>query len=311
MINKKLESLEIVERSITYTRTKRKNDSFLDLYEKMKAVNFEPHHRTPSEKTMIEIESGSIIKTVDKRLKSTNRKAKEKDDIERQKSNNKKDDLIMERTTCIEDKEKGNSAIEIIQEKNDIERQKSIIRRGTVKEMIERMERQNNSTLKIANKETSSIQTIRKKDDMIDIEREKGKIMKEIEEERQKDSLIDLVDKEWRHNSLRENDRLKKEIDKRLKSIERSMTKTQDNSLAKLTKKIEILNSPLGKSDIKRDIAVLDIIESSDNEKTDRHTRNTIFHKCKKYGHTKKQCGRHNKIVKQISKLDFEKRYNK
>ena len=50
MINKKLESLEIVERSITYTRTERKNDSFLDLYEKMKAVNFEPHHRTPSRK---------------------------------------------------------------------------------------------------------------------------------------------------------------------------------------------------------------------------------------------------------------------
>ena len=174
--------------------------------------------------------------------------------------------------------------------------------------MIERMERQNNSTLKIANKETSSIQTIQKKDDMIDIEREKGKIMKEIEEERQKDSLIDLVDKEWRHNSLRENDRLKKEIDKRLKLIERSMTETQDNSLAKLTKKIEILNSPLGKSDIKRDIVVLDIIESSDNEKTDRHTRNTIFHKCKKYGHTKKKEW---EIVKQISKLDFEKRYNK
>ena len=39
----------------------------------------------------------------------------------------------MERTTRIEDKEKGNSAIEIIQEKDDIERQKSIIRRGTVK----------------------------------------------------------------------------------------------------------------------------------------------------------------------------------
>ena len=67
------------------------------------------------------------------------------------------------------------------------------------------------------------------------------------------------------------------------------MTETQDNSLAKLTKKIEILISPLGKSDIKRDIAVLDIIESSDNEKTDRHTRNTICHKCKKYGHTKKK----------------------
>ena len=40
MINKKLESLETVERSITYTRTKRKkNDSFLDLYERLKALN--------------------------------------------------------------------------------------------------------------------------------------------------------------------------------------------------------------------------------------------------------------------------------
>ena len=37
------------------------------------------------------------------------------------------------------------------------------------------------------------------------------------------------------------------------------------------------------------------------------HTRNTIYHKCKQYGHTKKQCDRHNKIVKQINKLEFEK----
>ena len=28
---------------------------------------------------------------------------------------------------------------------------------------------------------------------------------------------------------------------------------------------------------------------------------------CKEYEHTKKQCDRHNKIVKQISKLEFEK----
>ena len=32
---------------------------------------------------MIDIESGSIIRTVDERLKSTNRKVDEKDDIER------------------------------------------------------------------------------------------------------------------------------------------------------------------------------------------------------------------------------------
>ena len=35
--------------------------------------------------------------------------------------------------------------------------------------------------------------------------------------------------------------------------------------------------------------------------------RNTIRHKCKQYGYTKKQCDRHNKIVKQISKLEFKK----
>ena len=36
-------------------------------------------------------------------------------------------------------------------------------------------------------------------------------------------------------------------------------------------------------------------------------TGNTFCHKCKQYGHTKKQCDRHNKIIKQINKLEFEK----
>ena len=66
------------------------------------------------------------------------------------------------------------------------------------------------------------------------------------------------------------------------------MTDTQDNSLAELIKKIEILNSPLEKKEIERDVAVLDITETSDNEKNDRRIRNTIFHKCKEYGHIKK-----------------------
>ena len=44
------------------------------------------------------------------------------------------------------------------------------------------------------------------------------------------------------------------------------MTYTQNNSLAVLTKNIEILNSPLDK-DRKRDIVVLDITETLDNEK--------------------------------------------
>ena len=57
-INKKLESLETMERSITNTKVERKNYNFLDLLERMKALNsklekereFEPHHRSPSAK---------------------------------------------------------------------------------------------------------------------------------------------------------------------------------------------------------------------------------------------------------------------
>ena len=64
------------------------------------------------------------------------------------------------------------------------------------------------------------------------------------------------------------------------------MIYTQNESLTKLIKKIEILNSPLEKKE--KDVAVLDITEISNNEKTDRHVRNTICHKCKQYGHTKK-----------------------
>ena len=59
-INKKLESLETMERSITNTKVERKNYNFLDLLERMKVLNsklekereFEPHHRSPLAKTM-------------------------------------------------------------------------------------------------------------------------------------------------------------------------------------------------------------------------------------------------------------------
>ena len=140
----------------------------------------------------------------------------------------------------------------------------------------------------------------------IEVIHKKLDIKDEIEKERQKSTLVELVNKGWTNNSPRNNDSLKEKIDERLKSIERSMIYTQNDSLAKLTKKIEILNSPLD-IDRKRDITVLNTTESLDNEKTNRHIRNTTCHKCKQYEHTKKQYDRHNKIVKQISKLEFEK----
>ena len=87
---------------------------------------------------------------------------------------------------------------------------------------MERMERQ-------SNKETSSIQTIHMK---LDIEKEKDIIRKEKEN----DSLVNLVNKEEKDNSKKSNS-LKEEIDRRLKSIERSMAYAQDYGLLELAKK--------------------------------------------------------------------------
>ena len=92
MINKKLESLENVERSITYTRVERKNDSFLDLLERMKALNsplekereFEPHHRSPLVKTMTDNwhdkQENSLVST-DRLINITCRKDDERNDL--------------------------------------------------------------------------------------------------------------------------------------------------------------------------------------------------------------------------------------
>ena len=144
-----------------------------------------------------------------------------------------------------------------------------MIRKGIVKEMLEKIERQqSNSTL------TNSKETLRKE---IDIEKDIGEERNMIKKEKEDDSL---VKKERTNNSPRNNDSLKEKINERLKSIERFMTYTQDTGLAELAKKVEILNSPFD-IDRERDITVLNTTESSDNEKTDRHIRNTICHKCK------------------------------
>ena len=140
----------------------------------------------------------------------------EEDDIERQENKNKKDGIVKERTTRIEAKGKSSSAIEIIQKKNldiiDKDREKGMKRKCIVKEMLEKIERQNNVKIK----------AIRKKLD----------IKEEIEKERQRSILVELVNKGWTNNSPKNNDSLKEKIDERLESIERSMIYTQNDSLA-------------------------------------------------------------------------------
>ena len=80
-----------------------------------------------------------------------------------------------------------------------------MIRKCIVKEMLEKIERQNDTIVKI--------KTIRNK--------------KDIERERQRSTLVELVNKGWTNNSPKRNDSLKEKINERLKLIERSMMYTQ------------------------------------------------------------------------------------
>ena len=86
MINKKLESLETIERSTLYTKLERKNDSFLDLLERMKALNsereFEPHHRSPLTKTMTENWHINSSRKDDRELKTIPTEKKQNSSIE-------------------------------------------------------------------------------------------------------------------------------------------------------------------------------------------------------------------------------------
>ena len=80
-----------------------------------------------------------------------------------------------------------------------------MLKKGIVKGMIERMERQGNSTLKL----TNSKETLHKKSD-----REKN-IEKEGEMIRKEKENDSLANKEWTNNSPRNNDSLKEKIDER------------------------------------------------------------------------------------------------
>ena len=69
-----------------------------------------------------------------------------------------------------------------------------MIRKGIVKEMLEKIERQNDTIVKI--------EAICKKLDI------KG----DIERERQRSTLVELVNKGWTNNSPKKNDSLKRKM---------------------------------------------------------------------------------------------------
>ena len=148
-INKKLESLEAIERSVT---VERKNDSFLDLYERLKALNsplknereFEPHHRSSSTKTMTDnwyINNNRKDETGLQTLKATDIRV------------DRKTNPIEERVTRIEDKTenfiKERSNIDSVRDIINEDKERDKIRKGMVKETLEKFERPNSENKEV------------------------------------------------------------------------------------------------------------------------------------------------------------------
>ena len=157
-INKKLESLKAIERSVTVERqndstVERKNDSFLDLYERLKTLNsplksereFEPYHRSSSTKTMTDnwhINNNRKDETGLQTLKAICCDIR----IDR------KTNPIEESTTRIEDKRKDlikeTSTIESVRYIMNEDKARDKIRKGMVKETLEKFERPNSERKK-------------------------------------------------------------------------------------------------------------------------------------------------------------------
>ena len=125
----------LVSTGISIHMTDIKNNKKDNLIETIDERN-EDSHVVQKKSRMIEV----------KEERSPTKIMQEEDDIERQENKNKKDGIVKERTTRIEAKGKSSSAIEIIQKKNldiiDKDREKGMIRKGIVKEMLEKIERQ-------------------------------------------------------------------------------------------------------------------------------------------------------------------------
>ena len=116
--------------------------------------------------------------------------------------------------------EKERCSIETKQKKKlaiiDEDKKKGMIQKCIVKEILERIERQQgNSTLT-----NSKDRTLRKE---LDVGKERD-IMKKEKERYNNDSLEKVVNKEEKDNNSKKSNSLKKEIDERLKSIERSIS---------------------------------------------------------------------------------------
>ena len=249
-INKKLESLENIDRFAIYTKVERKCDSFLDLYKRMKALNsplkqeskFEPHHRSSFTKTMIDNwyinnNSKEDIDNNLQTLKATDRRVDEETGP------------IKVRVTRIEDKRKDlikeRSTIESVKDIINEDKERGKIRKGIVKETLAKFERQK-SLIETRKKENSTLEeSLCRK---LETKDEIGKVNKGRKNNNNgnSDSVVKVkMEKVKVVNKNKKCNSLKEKINERLKSIERDIIQTQTDSLTELTKKMKILNTAL------------------------------------------------------------------
>ena len=254
-----MESLEAIERSTTVERKNDRDnriDSFLELYEKIKALNskqeknFEPHQRSSLVIDNWHDKKNSSLVSTDGFINSSRKDDRELKVIERPiviaYKDNKKD--FDERKDYSQEMQK---MIDVVKIRSSIERQENNNRKDDIIETIQKKKIDiidGDKERKIERQQGYSILT----NSSITLHKELD-IGKDIVKERNmKEKKGDsLVNKERTNNSPSNNDSSKKsnsfkeEIDERLKSIERTMDYTWDNSLVELAKKIEILNSPI------------------------------------------------------------------
>ena len=167
---------------------------------------------------------------------------------------------------------KGQRGLIETNDRRRIERHKDegVIRRKLEKEIgKDDSPRNNDDSLKDKLYERQNNEMVRRMLDTKEIERDSEKVVNNGRKNNygNSDSVVKvkMEVKDKKCNSFKE------EIDERLKTIDRA----KNNSLIELAKKIEILSLPI-ETDRKRDITVLNTIELSNSEKTERYVNNTI-----------------------------------
>ena len=243
-INKKLESLEAIERSVTLER---KNDSFLDLYERLRALNsplknereFEPHHRSSSTKTMTDnwhINNNRKDETGLQTLKATDIRV------------DRKIDPVKDRITRIKEKIenfiKERSNIDSVRDTINEDKERDKIKKGMVKETLEKFERPNSKDKevirrkldikdeidKVNNSNDSLKEMMKKHNNDTEVSSSIQIICDKLEIDLQKEKEFFLKQDIERQKSLIKT---KEEVGKVKEEIEQEMTNTKAQDKAK------------------------------------------------------------------------------